>query len=187
MNKIKFFKEGLKNMRTVGTVTPSSKYLCQAMIKGTDFAKARILVELGAGDGVVTRHILKRMHPDAKLLAFEVQPAFCDLLRSIDDARLIVVEDSAENLPLYLKKLGAKKADQIISAIPFVLLPKEEAQRIVEVSRDHLVTEGQFVQIHYSTFLKPFYQDIFDRVKINFCPLNIPPAFVFHCSSTSTN
>lgn len=172
-------------MRTVGTVTPSSKYLCQAMIKGTDFANARLLVELGAGNGVVTKHILKQMHPDAKLLAFEVQSAFCDLLRSIDDDRLIVVEDSAENLPLYLEQLDADKADQIISAIPFVILPKEVAQRIVEVSRDHLADQGQFVQIHYSLLLKPFYQNIFDRVKINFCPLNIPPAFVFHCSGKS--
>ena len=174
-------------MRTVGTVTPSSKYLCQAMIKGTDFKKARVIVELGAGDGVVTRHILKKMHPDAQLLVFEVQPAFCELLRSINDPRLIVVEDSAEKLPLYLKDLGVEKADQIISAIPFVLVPKEEAQRIVEVSRDHLADHGRFVQIHYSTFLKPFYQAIFDRVKINFCPLNIPPAFVFYCSGTATN
>ncbi|MEL7220825.1 MAG: ribosomal RNA adenine dimethylase, partial [Bacteroidota bacterium] len=136
MNKIKFLKEGLKNMRTVGTVTPSSKYLCQAMIKSTDFTNARLIVELGAGNGVVTKHILKQMHPDAKLLTFEVQPAFCDLLRSIDDDRLIVVEDSAEKLPHYLAQVGAQKADQIISAIPFVILPKEVAQRIVEVSRD---------------------------------------------------
>lgn len=174
-------------MRTVGTVTPSSKYLCQAMLKGTDFENARVLVELGAGNGVVTRHILKSMHPDAQLLAFEVQPAFCELLRAINDPRLIVIEDSAENLPLYLKEIGAEKADQIISAIPFVLVPKEEAQRIVEVSRNHLADSGKFVQIHYSTFLKPFYQGIFNRVKVNFCPLNIPPAFVFHCSGKATN
>ncbi|MEM1215016.1 MAG: ribosomal RNA adenine dimethylase, partial [Bacteroidota bacterium] len=82
MNKIKFFTEGLRNMRTVGTVTPSSRFLCESMLKGIDFSKAKFLVELGAGDGVVTKHILKRMRPDARLLAFEVQPDFCELLRA---------------------------------------------------------------------------------------------------------
>lgn len=183
MNKIQFLKEGLKNLRTVGTVTPSSRFLCQAMLKHIDFEKARLIVELGAGDGVITRHILQAMHPDARLLSFEVQPEFCKLLRSFEDERLIVIEDSAEHLPKYLTEFGAEKADQIISAIPFVLVPKEIAQKIVEISRDHLADDGRFSQMHYSTFLKPFYQSIFNRVKINFCPLNIPPAFVFYCDN----
>ena len=34
------------------------------------------LVELGAGDGVITEHILKHMKKDAKLLSFEVNEKF---------------------------------------------------------------------------------------------------------------
>lgn len=183
MNKIKFLREGIKNLRTTGTVTPSSRFLCQSMLKGINFEKARIIIELGGGDGVLTRHILKKMHPDAKLLTFEVQANFCDLLRKIKDDRLIVIEDSAELIELYLQQYGYSQADHIISAIPFVILPKEVAENIIKTCRDHLAPKGYFVQMHYSTLLKSLYESIFPKVKTSFTPLNIPPAFVFHCSN----
>ena len=182
MNKLKFLRESIKNMKTVGTVTPSSRFLCKAMLKGIDFSKATLIVELGAGNGVLTRHILKRMRPDAKLLTFEVQANFCVLLRRIDDDRLVVIEDSAEHLAEYLAEFGREKADHIISAIPFVILPKELAKSIVATCRNHLAPNGRFAQVHYSTILKSMYEDVFPRVNVNFTPLNIPPAFIFHCS-----
>lgn len=179
---MQFFREGLKNLRTTGTVTPSSRFLCQSMIKGIDFSEARILVELGAGDGVVTRHILAKMHPDACLLVFEVQASFCEILRNIKDDRLVVIEDSAEHLLLYLAKYGHEKADHIISAIPFVVLPKETAESIIATCHASLAPRGYYVQMHYSTILRSLYESVFPEVKIKFTPLNIPPAFVFHCS-----
>ena len=102
MKSIEFLREGLRNLKTVGTVTRSSKHLCKGMIKHVDFQHARLIVELGAGDGVITKHILRNMHPDARLMAFEVHPKFCESLRRIRDKRLIVVEDSAEKLDEYL-------------------------------------------------------------------------------------
>lgn len=181
MKRMTFLREGLKNFRTIGSVSRSSKYLCKGMLEPVDFAKAKVLVELGAGDGVITHHILKRMAPDAKLLSFEIQKAFCDTLRAIPDDRLIVVEDSAENLPKHLAANGFERADAIVSAIPFVILPKDLAREIVTISRDCLQADGCYTQVHYSTVLKSFYEDIFERVNINFVPINIPPAFVFHC------
>lgn len=181
MNRIKFLREGMKNMKTVGTVTRSSRYLCRSMVKQADFSEAKVLVELGAGDGVLTKHILSSMRPDARLLAFEVQSSFCDVLRRIDDDRLVVVEDSAEKIGEYLRENGVEKADHILSAIPFVLLPKEAARAIITASRDHLCNSGRFIQVHYSLILKSLYEDIFPRVDVNFVPINLPPAFVISC------
>ncbi len=182
MNRMKFLREGVKNLKTVGTITRSSRFLCREMIEEVNFAEAKMLVELGAGDGVLTKHILAEMRPDAKLLTFEVQSSFCEVLRKIDDDRLVVVEDSAENLGQYLNEHGAEAADYILSAIPFVLLPKELGRKIVTTCRDHLGTSGSFKQIHYSLVLKPLYEDIFDQVDVNFVPINLPPAFVLSCS-----
>ena len=137
-----------------------------------------MLVELGAGDGVITRYILDEMHPDAKLLAFEVNPKFCDILRSIPDDRLIVVEDSAENLGGHLKKAGAEQADVILSAIPFVALPKDLGLKIVRECHDHLKNKGLYIQVHYSLLARKLYETVFGNVDINFVPLNVPPAFV---------
>jgi len=38
-------------------------------VRGIDFAHARVIVEFGVGTGCVTREILRRMRPDARLVA----------------------------------------------------------------------------------------------------------------------
>lgn len=178
MGSLKFFAESIRNLKTVGTLTRSSQALCKGVIKPVDFESARNLVELGAGDGVITKHILAAMHPDAKLLAFEVNAKFCKQLRALNDDRLVVIEDSAERLPLYLKKNGMADLDAVVSAIPFVSLPNALAHSIVGLCRDALKTGAPFCQVHYSLLMKKIYEGIFGNVTVNFVPLNVPPAFV---------
>lgn len=178
MNKIAFLKESLKNIKTIGTVTRSSKYLCKAMVKPVDFKNSKVIVELGAGDGVITEHILKEMSKDSILLCFEVNEMFCEKLRSIKDDRLKVIEDSAENLAVYMEKYGAKEVDNVISAIPFVSLPDELSYRIVRECHKFMKKGGLYLQVHYSLLMKKMYQTVFGNVDINWVPLNIPPAFV---------
>ena len=165
-------------MKTVGTFTRSSKFVSKEMVSHVDFKNARTIVELGAGDGAITKHILANMRPDSKLLAFEVHPNFCETLRNIKDDRLIVVEASAEDLGMHLQKNNLPNADFIISAIPFVALPDDLAYKIVEESRDNLVTGGKYIQIHYSLLVRKMYRKVFGNVDVNFVTLNIPPAFV---------
>ena len=64
MNHLDFLREGLRNIKTVGTITRSSKALCKKMTEPVNFDKARIIVEYGAGDGVITKHILSQMHKE---------------------------------------------------------------------------------------------------------------------------
>lgn len=176
--KIRFLQEGLKNIRTVGTISRSSQFLCRKMTGLVDFEQARAIAELGAGDGVITRHILPQLHPDGKLLAFEVLPQMSAHLHSIDDPRLVVVEDSAEHIQSHLDKAGIEQVDFIISAIPFVMLPQELALTIVKACRQALRPGGLFIQVHYSLLAKKLYDEVFGNVRIHFEPLNIPPAFV---------
>lgn len=176
--RIQFFRESIKNIKTTGSVTHSSKFLCRGMIKPVDFEKATLIVELGAGDGVITKHILKKMRPDAKLIVFEVNSKFCDKIRKIEDDRMIIIEDSAENLTDHLKRLSLPKVDFIVSAIPFVALSKEITNAIVRTCYENLVKGGLFIQMQYSLVLKKTYERIFGNVKIDFIPVNVPPAFV---------
>ncbi len=178
MNNIAFFRESIKNIKTVGTITRSSKFLCRGMVKHVDFENAKTIVELGAGDGVITKHILKSMKKDAILLSFEVNKKFCDKLRSINDKRLVVIEDSAENLSKYIKEQNVEHVEFIVSAIPFVALPDELGLSIVNECHKYLKFGGSFIQVHYSLLAKKLYQKVFGNVDINFVPINIPPAFV---------
>ena len=178
MKRLEFFKQSMRNLKTVGTITRSSKFVCKEMINHVDFKNSKVLVELGAGDGVITKHILSAMGPNTKLLSFEVNHAFCEVMRKIEDDRLIVVEDSAEKLQYYIDELGAGQPDFIISAIPFVAMPEDLSYKIVRSCEKSLQPNGKYIQIHYSLLLKKMYKSVFGNVDVNFVPLNIPPAFV---------
>ncbi|SRR5690606_755723 len=181
MNRFKFFKEGIRNLKTVGTVTRSSRHLCDKIINHSKIHQARVIVELGAGDGVLTKRILDRMPADCKLVTFEINDLFIDALEAIDDDRLVVAADSAENVQKYLDQEGLDKVDIVYSAIPFSVLPKALARSIVTTSKSILVPEGEYLQIHYSLMEKKLYEKVFGNVEVFFEPLNIPPAFILKC------
>jgi len=181
VSKLKFFKEGLKNLRTIGTVTQSSSYLCKKIVDMSDLSAAKCIVELGAGDGVMTRHILDEMPHDGKLFTFEINDKFCDILRDIEDGRLIVIEDSAEYIKKYINQYGFEEVDVIFSALPFVVLPDDVSKSIVQSCYDYLKPLGQFLQVHYSLVQKKLYKRTFGNVDVKFQFLNLPPAFILSC------
>ncbi|PPK87904.1 phospholipid N-methyltransferase [Neolewinella xylanilytica] len=181
MSTLSFLLEGLRNIGTTGTITRSSPALCTAAIDRIDFATARTIVELGAGDGVITRHILERLHPDGKVIAFEVSEDLCDDMRAIGDPRLVVAQDSAEHIRFWLDKIDADLADHVVSAIPFAALPPELGNRIVNAARDNLRSGGCYNQVHYSLKTKSYYERAFGKVEAKRIYLNLPPAWVLYC------
>jgi phospholipid N-methyltransferase len=179
MKKAKIFlDQGLKNLKTVGTITRSSSFLCKEILKQIEFTSGQVILELGAGDGVITHYILKKMPPDAKLIALEINPVFCDELRKINDDRLIVVDQSAVHLNEILKSLEIEQLDHVISAIPFVIFPENIATQIIQAAFDHMAPMAKFIQVHYSLLAKKMYEKIFGQVNVRFVPFNIPPAFL---------
>jgi phospholipid N-methyltransferase len=181
MDGLAFLKESIKSMRTTGAIARSSKYLCREMLKPIDFKKAKVIVELGAGDGVMTQQILQHLKPDGRLICFEINPQFCEILRGIKDERFVLIEDSAEHINEQLRTLGIQEADYIVSAIPYMMLPEDLSNNIVKSSFKALKKKGLYIQFHYSTFIQRMYKRIFGNVKITFVPLNVPPAFVMIC------
>jgi len=181
MGRFAFFKESLRNFKTVGTVTRSSRYLCQAVVKKGDLSAAKVIVELGAGDGVMTRHLLKAMPKDAILFSFEINELFCEQMAQIKDTRLRIINDSAEILPTILHKMGINEVDTVVSALPFSVFPEDLARSIVQTSHDVLKPNGRFVQIHYSLKTRKLYRESFGNVSTTFEFRNIPPAFVLLC------
>lgn len=178
MGRIEFFFQGLKHINDIGTVTRSSKNLSKSIASHVNYADAKVIVEIGAGDGVITKQILKKMQPDAKLISFEINSVFCTNLRAIGDDRLVVIEDSAEKILDVLEQHGYEKADYIVSAVPFVAFSNELTLKIVNACRDGLKKNGKYIQLHYSLKLKDLYESVFGNVTKHFVLLNVPPAFV---------
>jgi len=179
--RIRFFRSFLSNPRQVGAVLPTSKRAVRDMLDMANFGRARCVVELGAGTGVYTEEIVGRLHPDARLLAFEVDP---DLVATLDgrfeDPRVQVINDSAENVADYLD--GAE-VDIIVSGLPFTSLPEPVKRKIFDQITRVLAADGVMVAIQYSTMVQRDLSRIFASVRRRVSPLNVPPAFLFRCSA----
>jgi phospholipid N-methyltransferase len=179
--KVRFFRSFLAHPRQVGAILPTSKRAVRDMLDMTNLPEARNVALLGAGTGAYLGEILKRLSPDARFLAFEIDPdLIATLSERFEDPRLEIINDSAENIEDYLD--GAN-VDVIVSAIPFTSLPKTARQNMLaEVSRV-LAPDGVMVAIQYSPLVEKDLKRIFASVRRRISPLNVPPAFLFRCSA----
>jgi phospholipid N-methyltransferase len=182
LSKKKFISEVFKSGGTIGALSPSSSFLADKMLKPIDFNKANCIVEFGPGTGVFTLKLLEKMSSDALLLVFEINPAFYEVLKKIDDKRLVIINDSAEKIAHYLNLNNRLKADYIVSSLPFAMIPDELVDGILSNSYTSLSEKGKFIQFQYSLNALSKLKAIFRKVKINFTFLNLPPAFVFVCN-----
>lgn len=178
MKKTSFFEEFIKNWREVGSITPSSKFLVKKMLATVDFKNSELLVELGAGSGIMTREILKQMNKSSKLVVFETNKDFYQELKKIDDERMLVYNHSALKLREYLDE---QLVDCIVSGIPLAVLPQSDKEVLLDLSYESLKKGGLYIQFQYSLESKRDLKKVFDSVEVDFTPLNIPPAFVFSC------
>ncbi|MFT5761147.1 MAG: phospholipid N-methyltransferase [Polaribacter sp.] len=181
--KIDFLKVAVKNLKTSGTIAPSSRYLAHKMLKKIDFSTSEVLVELGPGNGVITHKILKKLAPNAHLICFEVNDVFYKDLRKIKHPQLTVLKVSAEEIQIELEKLGYSKACHIISSLPLSIIPKSISHLILENSLQSLEKNGTFIQYQYSlTYYKKIKAVFKEKISLDFELLNFPPAFVYRCT-----
>ena len=164
---------------------PTSRWAVRDLLDMGDLPRARTVVEFGIGTGVYTSEILKRLHPEATFLAFEIDPDLASAAAArLEDPRLRVINDSAENVENYLE--GAK-ADFIISSVPFTSLPGDMRHSLLDAARDALAPGGQMLVLQYSTTVLPDLQRLFPSIRRRLSPLNIPPAFLFACSASGAD
>lgn len=182
-SKKSFIKQFWEERKMVGAMAPSSRFLAQKMLQNIDFKEARVIIELGPGTGVFTDRILQEMHPDAKLLVFELNDGFCNSLKKrISDPRVLIIHDSAEKIEHYLLENELDKADVVISSLPLANFPKELRNSILHASNNSLKMVGKYIQFQYSLQSKRHIKKVFPDMSINFTPLNFPPAFVYTCN-----
>ncbi len=184
MRKGDFFSEFLKQGKNVGSITPSSKYLVKKMMDPIDFSDVKCIVEFGSGTGIITLELLNKMPADAILLAFEINMEFCEMLQKIEDPRIRIIADTAENLENYLTQNNIKKVDYIVSSLPFTMIPNGIVKNILRVVTKVLKPEGAFIQYQYSLNAYKKLRDTFKNVDLTFTPMNIPPAFIFTCTNS---
>jgi phospholipid N-methyltransferase len=180
-DRLRFLRAFAANPRQVGAILPTSRYAVRDMLDLGDVPAAALVVELGAGTGVQTGEILARMAPDARLVALEIDPGLARLLEErFDDPRLRVVCGSAEHLTKYL---DGETADVLVCALPFTSLDPGLRRRILDSMPRALAPRGVALVIQYSPLIQSELRRLFPSVRRRISLLNVPPAFLFACSS----
>ncbi|MET2985392.1 class I SAM-dependent methyltransferase [Aureibaculum conchae] len=176
-----FIKEAIKNIKTSGTVAPSSKYLIQKMLKEVDFTKTNVIVEYGPGNGNFTKEILKKLNKDSQLICFEINEKFFNHLNTFNDSRLTILNESCENIKAVCKDLNISNIDYFISSLPLTNIPDSITKKILSESYAQLDKTGCFLQYQYSLTYYKKLKKIYNNVDLDFEIRNIPPAFIYKC------
>jgi phospholipid N-methyltransferase len=186
MSKSSFLKQFFKQKKMVGSIAPSSRFLSAKMLNHLPLKQAKFIVELGPGNGVFTEKILAKMGDDSQLLVIELNEEFHKALSTkITHPNFNLFHDSADQLGVLLQKMGGDKADIIISSLPLANFPIDLRDSLLDIIQTYLKDDGYFVQFQYSLQAKKYIKKRFPSTKINFTPLNLPPAFVYSCQKTA--
>ncbi|OAT50263.1 methyltransferase [Proteus hauseri ATCC 700826] len=169
-----YLKRFVISPTTMGTIAPSSRWLCYEMLDKLNWDRDIQVAELGAGTGVITQQILKRMSVKSSLDVFEIEPSFTTELRKINDERLTIYTTSAESLDSHY--------NMIISGLPFLSIPKKTGLKILKrVHQELLKSQGCFVLFQYTTRYEKILSRYFHLEKRRVM-LNVPPAWVYYCT-----
>ena len=151
---IQFFSVALRNMKTVGTVCPSSPMLSRALAEVVDAApQPRRILEVGPGTGPVTREILRRLGPRDVLDIVELSTEFCgDLERKVlgpwrgrgHGAQVTLHNAAIQDVPL-----EAGSYDCVVCGLPFNNFEHELVETIMLRLLDLLRPGGELSYFCY--------------------------------------
>ncbi|UFX82673.1 class I SAM-dependent methyltransferase [Candidatus Absconditicoccus praedator] len=170
-----FIVEYIKKPTQIGTFLPCFGGLVDSVISNIDFSNDLTILEFGPGNGNFTKKILRKATQKSCLYSFEINEKFYENCQNIEDERLVLVNDSAENISKYIDK----KVDVIISGVPLSALDKKLRMKIIENSYNFLRKDGKFIQYQYFSSaysdLKLFFPSI-QKYRVYF---HLPPAIYY--------
>ncbi len=129
-NKSLFFKRWLANPLQMGSIIPSSATFSRMIAERAQHGGDEVVVELGAGTGVITRALLKAGVAPEKLVVIEIVPDMAAHLRQALPGVNVICGDGFD-LPRVLEQAKAGRVGDVICGIPLVMLPFPTQQKIV--------------------------------------------------------
>ncbi len=174
-----FLRRFLRNPGRVAYLVPSSPMLVNDVVGEMDLTKPRIIAEFGPGEGCHTREILKRAHPETRIILFELDRELADFLKDLfeDEPRVQVLHRNCCEILDVMSELEIEEFDYIFSGIPFSLMDKPTKQSLMRDVYKALKPGSRFV-IYQVTNELARYGSHFDELKTKRCLLNLPPMVV---------
>jgi phosphatidylethanolamine/phosphatidyl-N-methylethanolamine N-methyltransferase len=141
-----FLRGLLRDPRGVSAPTPSSPALAAAMAEKVDPLRPGLVVELGAGTGVVTEALVARGISPERLLIIEYGAYFVDLLRTRFPGATVIRGDAF----VFERYLPAdKRISAVVSGVPLLNFPLWRRQALIERALAMQDSGGRFIQLSY--------------------------------------
>ena len=171
-----FFTGYIKNPGRVGTIFKSSRSMAKTIANEVNGA---YIVEFGAGTGIISKEILKKIGKYGKLICFETDKKYCRYIEEtlndeVRSGRLEVICDDATNYVKYVDKVP----DTIVSGLPLASLNKTIVYDVLKKSSN----VDRFIQYQYSPFSTLILGKFFKKIKVKRIMKNIIPATMYICS-----
>jgi phosphatidylethanolamine/phosphatidyl-N-methylethanolamine N-methyltransferase len=179
-----FLGKFLKHGTAIASLAPSSRWLSQTTVRNIPWQTARVIVELGAGTGPITRVLAEKARPECRVVVLERDPDFARLLHQRFDhlPHFDVIEGDVRNLTEILGTRGINQADYVVSGLPVPSFPGELQRDLFRVVKQVLDPAGTFNQITEMPWVYwRFYKRFFHEVRFAFEPRNFPPAGAYFC------
>ncbi|NND92116.1 MAG: methyltransferase domain-containing protein [Granulosicoccus sp.] len=149
--------------------------------------RAALVVELGSGTGVVTRHILESCAQGTQLISLELDSQLAQETRS-RCPRAVVVNEDAQKVREVIERFGHTACDSIVSCIPWANISPSRQRDMLDAVDSVLRSGGSFVTFAYvhSARLpnaRHFYRELCARYPgvetSDVIWANVPPAVVY--------
>jgi len=144
----KFIAAWLRSPLKMGALVPSSRALAKAMASKVDSERPGLVIELGAGTGVVTHALVQAGIKPKDLLVIEREPTLYKLLEAHFPHLNIVCGDAA-HIDRILDKMGNPPVNAIVSSLPMLSLPISVKTAIQKQMAMLVGEKGVIVQFTY--------------------------------------
>ena len=147
MTSIHFARTWLRNPRSTGAVVPSSESLAIALVAALPDDDYDLVVELGTGEGSVTRHLVDRFGGD-RVFGVELDSGLAMLARAQAPEATVVVGDACR-LSKLLRRSTAKGKTAVVSCLPLITMPRAR-RRVLRAVHSVIAPDGHLVQFTYA-------------------------------------
>src|SRR3569832_2340213 len=161
--------------KAVSAPTPSGKPLAHAIAAEVKPAAPGLVVELGAGTGIVTSALIERGIAEENLVLFESVPAFHALLSRRFPCATVLCSD-AFRFDHYQPKHA--KIAAVVSGIPLLNHPIAVRARLIERALDRQGPGASFIQQSYGWW-PPLPPGTGMRLCMRIILRNLPPAHIW--------
>lgn len=188
IKKSVFFKEGLADIRSIGAICSTSRFVAKAMAPKINAGyPPQIIIELGMGTGSITKEIVKHLRFQDIFIGIEQNEKLLEVCKDnicIGNKNISVKLEHglAQDIHSILKKYKIDSVDYIVCTIPFRILYKNDTEKILKEAKKVLKSGGYFSFIRFLPAPETkFIYKILDNFSIAEKKLvirNIPPAEV---------